>query len=201
MDWSKVVVEKRLVIGQREEFHFTWLNEEMGKHFRDLTVTNDPNFSFSPDDVLFVNAHLGMFRGAKCRHKFGVLYPGFGFHPWKRPEQFEELKPLFADYQVVFCNPGPVWESVKRDGTQKNFRLVPFCANTNGFRKTRVRTEFRKIIQVAGHWEHKGRDIAEAAMMLMPYEWELVPPKDVPFYIGYKALPPIYQAADGFLHP
>jgi len=195
------MIDRRLVIAQRSGFHFSWLNEEFKKHFREVIVTNDVSFPACREDVLFVNAHLGGFQNIGCGLKFGVLYPGFCFHPWKRPEQFDELKSIFSRYDGVFCHEGPVWESAKRDGTCPNFHLVPFCANTNGFKKTRKRDKFRRIIQVASPYEHKGRDISEAAMRLMPYEWELIPHKDQGFYVDYSILSDIYQNADGFLHP
>jgi hypothetical protein len=78
---------------------------------------------------------------------------------------------------------------------------VPFCANTRDFRKTRKRDKFRRLIQVAARYEYKGRHIARQAMERLPYEWGLYPAEDGEPYIPYATLPPIYQQADGFLHP
>jgi hypothetical protein len=72
------------------------------------------------------------------------------------------------------------------------------------FKKTRKRDKFKRIIQVASpsFWQYKGRHIAEAAMKLMPYEWELIPGwAHLGGYVPFEDLPAIYQNADGFLNP
>jgi len=195
------MIDRRLIIAQREGFHFSWMNSAFRDYYREVVVISDAAYPAREDDVLLVNAFLGDFRHLKCCQKFGILYPGFGFHPYKRPEQFQEMKVLFSEYDAIFCNDGPVWEAVKRDGTCRHFHLVPFCANSHDFKKTRKRDKFRRIIQVAARYEYKGRHVSKQAMEMMPYEWELIPEEDGEWYVPYESLPALYQGADGFIHP
>jgi hypothetical protein len=193
---------RRLIVGQIENFHFSWMNDEFRKHFREVIVTSNPWFPANEDDVLLVNACLGSFYNLACKRKFGILLPGFGFHPYKRPEQFNEMKPVFAKYDAIFCDEAPVGEAVKRDGTCKNFHYVPICANSCDFKKTRKREKFRKIIQVASHGAEKGRDVSKQAMKLLPYECELIPRDNESYFQrSQEQMIASYQEADGFLHP
>ena len=196
------MIDKRLIIGQIENFHFSWMNGEFGKYFKEVVVTSNPWFPARKDDVLLANAALGSFQRMECRLKFGIMLPGFGFHPFKNPEQFEALKPTFARYDAVFCDEAPVWEAARRDGTCRNFHKVPICANSRDFRKTRKRSEFRRVLQVASHGSEKGRDVARKAMALMPYEWEQVPAEGREYFsVPQSEMPGVFQRADGFLHP
>lgn len=196
------MINKRLIIGQIENFHFSWMNEEFKKYFKEVIVTSNPWLPVMEDDVLLVNACLGSFHDMKCKHKFGILLPGFGFHPYMHPEQFDAMKHMYPKYDAIFCDEAPVGAAVARDGTCKNFHIVPICCNSHVYKKTRVRDKFKRIIQVASCGHEKGRDISRAAMQLMPYEWELYP-KETQLYgsipIGHMV--DIFQNADGFLHP
>ena len=78
------MINKRLIIGQIENFHFTWMNEELKKYFKEIIITSNPYFPANEDDVLMVNACLGSFQDQKCKAKFGILLPGFSFHPFKQ---------------------------------------------------------------------------------------------------------------------
>jgi hypothetical protein len=193
---------RRLIIGQIENFHFSWMNDEFRKYFREVIVTSTPYCPAREDDVLMVNACMGSFQDFPCKRKFGILLPGFSFHPFKRPEQFSEMKPMFVKYDAIFCDEAPVGAAVKRDGTCKNFHYVPISANSYDFKKTRKRDKFRKIIQVASHGPEKGRDVSKQAMMLMPYKWELIPGDTEDYFQRSQAqMIATYQEADGFLHP
>jgi hypothetical protein len=193
---------RRLIIGQIENFHFTCMNDEFRKYFREVVVTSNPWHPAVDDDVLLVNACLGSFFNVTCKRKFGILLPGFGFHPYKRPEQVVEMKWVFEKYDAVFCDEAPVGEAIKREGTCKNFHYVPISVNSNVFKKTRKRDKFRKIIQVASHGAEKGRDVSREAMKLMPYKWELIPGDTESYFLRtLEQMVASYQEADGFLHP
>jgi hypothetical protein len=181
-------------------FHFSqWEVSEFSKYFRKVSQTSRDH-KIRPSDVLMVyNARqIEALADMKCV-KFGMLYPGFWFHPYRRPEHLQKMLPIIDKYDAVFVNEGPIWESLK--GHPKVF-LVPFSANDKVFKKTRNRGIFSKIIQVARPEIYKGRYIAEEAMKLMPYRWELVPRSHRrTATVDYSRLPEIYQQADGFLSP
>jgi hypothetical protein len=199
------MINKRLVVAQGGEgFHFSkWDKHEFKKYFKDVifhSFRDDPEGKIiKKDDVLFVYATLARYQDVECFAKFGILYPGFGFHPLKNPSQTKNVAPLFDKYTGIFMNEGPVWETYKHLSTG---HLVPLSCDPTIFKKTRKRDTFKKIIQVAGlTGPYKGREISEQVMNLLPYEGELIPPMTGPMYIPWEELPAKYQSADGFLNP
>ena len=201
------MIERRLVLAEpNREFHFSqWDIPEFKKYFSNVLVhyyAEDPNFTqIKEDDILFVFLHLGIYQSVKCFARFAMLYPGFGFHPLHNLPQRALVAGYITQYNAVFVNDGPVWESYT--GTPNVF-CAPYGLASEMFKKTRIRTKFKRIIQVANNfaWQYKGRHIAEEAMRLMPYEWELIPDKNnLIGAIPFSELPDVYQNADGFLNP
>jgi hypothetical protein len=201
------VINKRLVISEpAREFHFTkWELPEFKKHFSNVIMhyyNEDPQFTqIKKDDILFVFLSLPQYQNVECDFKFGMIYPGFGFHPLHHLDQRARMKSVISQYSAVFMNDGPLWESFK---DLPNVYNTPYAVDSHMFKKTRVRTKFKRIIQVANNvaWQYKGRHISEAAMKLMPYEWELFPENNNKMgAIPFNELPDIYQKADGFLNP
>ena len=203
------MINKRLVICQNtRDFHFSkWELTEWKKYFKEVSfhyLSDDLKATqIKKDDIIFVYAFIGFYSHVDCFAKFGIFYPGFAYHPLKNPEKQNIMKPiehLLTPYSAIFANEGPIWECYKN---HSNFFLVPPSVSNDTFKKTRKRTKFKKIIQVANPvWPYKGRHISEAAMKLMPYEWELVPSTESKIgYVPWKELPNVYQNADGFLSP
>ena len=203
------MINTRLIITP-ERFHFArWEIEEYKKHFKEVIEVQKLYRVLKENDVLLCYAFPAFeeFQNAKCRAKFCMLYPGWRFNPWNRGTAIIKAKTIARKYNAVFVNEGPVWERVKDD---PKFVLVPYSAAHKFFTKYRKRTEFKKIIQVARTSAYKGRDISEAAMKMMPYEWALYPPQSEEYFhvktksgypIEWCQLPTIYQEADGFLSP
>lgn len=204
------MIKQRLVICQMSpNFQFSqWDIVEFRKYFSNIVMHYDmvdPEWKqIKKDDILFVYA-VGYHPPpvVKCFAKFGMMFPGFALRPFTNLKQREELEKGFKYYTAIFCNDGPVWESYKNI---PNMYKVPYGLASNLFKKTRKRDTFKRIILVANNRypepSYKGRHIAEEAMKLMPYDWELIPKHDHPYgYIPFLELPDIYQNADGFLSP
>lgn len=196
------MINKKLIIAQIENFHFSWMNEEFKKYFKEVVVVSSNSYPANEDDILLANTCLGSFQDYPTKLKFGIVLPGFSFHPFNHPEHVEALKPCLSKYDAVFCDEAPVGYSFQRNGTIKNFHIVPICCNTRDFKKTRVRDKFKRIIQVASHGSEKGRFEAKAAMKLLPYEWQQYPGDTENYFkIPQNEMPNIFQNADGFLQP
>ena len=205
------MINRRLVISQwTRTFHFsTWEIDKFKKYFREVVihyVEEDPTTSIlQKDDVLFVYAMVSMYShiksGIDCYAKFGILYAGFGFQPIIQPEQIKGLEYIFDDFDAIFLNEGPAWEAYKH---KDNAVLVPPSIESSIFKKTRIRTDFKKLIHAAGKstGPYKNRELSAKVFKLLPYECELVPADDVPvMYLPHDQMPEIYQNADGFMSP
>lgn len=200
------MINRRLVVSQwSRNFHFSkWELEKFKKYFKEVVyhyIEDDPACTvIKKDDILFVYAMLGMYNHVKCHAKFGILYAGFGFQPIIYPEQAQGMEYIFDLYDAIFLNEGPAWEAYKH---KDNAILVPPSIDPNVFKKTRIRTDFKKLIQAAGKTgEYKGRHISTEVFNLLQYDCELVPTdNDLLIYLPHEQMPEIYQNADGFLSP
>jgi hypothetical protein len=141
---------------------------------------------------------MAVMADTKCM-KFGMLYPGYGFHPYYRPECLQAILPVIEKYTAIFVNEGPVWERLR--GHSK-VHLVPFSADHTRFKKTRNRAQFKQIIQVARPSFYKGRHISKEVLASLPYQGSLFPRSDrETATVSWNRLVDIYQNADGFLSP
>lgn len=199
------MINKRIIIAQKNHnFHFSQHDKyEFKKYFREVVyhyLIDDPELKeIKKDDILFVYAHIGFYEKAAAENKFGILYPGFGFHPFKNPEQAKQVEPRFDQYKAIFMNEGPIWETYKH---KSNAILAPLSCDPNVFKKTRKRNTFKRMVHIAGQTgSFKGRHISKEVFNLLPYECEQVPAEGEPMYIPYDRIPGILQNADGFLFP
>jgi hypothetical protein len=198
----------RLIITPKD-YHFAqWEIPELRKHFKAVIEVKLPHRFLKKDDILLCYGYprIEEYANAKCRAKFGMVYPAVGIRPWHPDLQdhlrIRRISSTLEKYNALFANEGPVWEKMRTHCP--NMFLVPFSADGGLFKKTRIRTKFVRIIQVARQAIFKGREISYAAMQLMPYNWELYPPQGryhKEYTVTWLDLVKIYQDADGFLSP